>query len=103
MRFFGYRSVRHGARLKAPGDCFNGFNFVDGNGFAGIVEVQETAQGRQVFGLLVDEDGVFFVHVVIVGARSMLKLVNRKRIKEVIFPTLPPLKMPAYIEGAAID
>ena len=86
--------------LKASGDCFDGFNFVDGNGFAGIVEVQETAQGRQIFGLLVDEGSVFFVHVVIVDARGVLEFVNRKGIKEVIFPTLPPLKMPAYVEGA---
>ena len=103
VRFFGYRSVGHGTRFKASGNRFDGFNFVDRNGFVGTVEVQETAQGRQVFGLLIDEGSVFFVHVVVVGARGVLELVNRKRIKEVIFPALPPLKMSADVEGTAID
>ena len=79
--FLADRAVGHSAGLKPLDNGIHGFHFVDRNRPLGILELHQSAQGRQLPRLNVDQLGVFLERLVVVVTAGLLQKVNRSRIK----------------------
>src|SRR6266850_123159 len=83
MRFLADRAVAHRAGLEALHDALDRFDFLDGHRLY-FFEVEQAAQRAPVPVLLVYERRILFESLVIAGANSVLELVNRLRIEQMI-------------------
>ena len=81
MCFFADRAVGHSAGLEPLDNGIHGFYFVDRNRPLRILELHQSAQGRQLLRLNVDQLGVFLERLVVVVTAGLLQKVNRSRIK----------------------
>ena len=100
--FLADRTVGHGPALEAPGYGLHRLDLIQGDGRVGEFELQLAAQSGHLCGLIIDQIGVLFVELELIGARSLLQLVHRLGTEEVGFAILAPLVLPAGIQGAAI-
>ena len=86
MRFRGDGAQRHGAGRKALDDVLGGLDFIERDRLGGIeLEFEQAPQGQVAAGLVVDELGVFFVAIKIVGAGRMLQFRDGVRRPHVVF------------------
>ena len=106
----GYRQCRvgfggdgaqgHGAGREALDDFFGGLDFFQRNRLGGIhLELEQAAQRQVALGLVVDDLGVLFVGIPVVGAGGVLQLGNRIRGPHVLFTTGAPGVFAAGIQG----
>ena len=90
MCFSADGAQRHGASGKALDDFLGRLNLINRNGFAGVnLELEQPAQRHVAAVLVVDELGVFFVGVPVVGTRGVLQLGNRVGRPHVVFTPHP--------------
>ena len=95
------RSVTHRAGRESLHDVGDALDLFDRHRRATrAIEVEESAQRRQVFGLVVDERGVLLEDVVSLGARRVLQLEHRLGVEEVILALATPLVLATEFEFA---
>ncbi len=86
MGFSRNRAERHRAGSKTLDDFFGWLNFIQRDRLAWIdLEFKQTAQGHVTLGLIVDQLGVLFIAVEVVGTGRVLQLGDRVRCPHVFF------------------
>src|SRR5262249_42372263 len=102
VRLLADRAIGHGARLESLHYRFDGLDLLDGHGLPAFgVEVHEAAQRAKAARLIVDELRVFLEDLEIAGAASVLELVGRLRVEEVVLAFAAVLVVAADVEGVA--
>ena len=102
MGFCADGAQRHGTRGEAFDDFFGGLDLIDRDGLAWVyLELKQAAQRHVATVLVVDELGVFFVGVEVVGARGVLQFGNGVGCPHVVFTAHAEGVFAACIEHAA--
>ena len=91
VRLLGNGTIAHCAGLETFDEAFDGFHLVEGNWRFRKIEVQQSAQGAEVFRLVVHQFGVFAVNLFAAQPAGGLQFVDRLWIEQVIFTTVAPL------------
>ena len=101
MGFCRDRPVRHGARGEPADDLRHRLDLGDRDWRAQVgAEPEETAQGRQVLGLSVDQCRVLLEDVVAPLPGGVLEAEDGLGVEEVVFALPSPLVLAAHLEGA---
>ncbi len=99
MRLGRDRAVAHRARGEPLHDGADRFDLLERDGCPGL-EVEQSAQGHQAFGLLVHQGAVLPEDVVPSGAGGVLEPEDRLRIEHVGLALAPPLILAPDAQGA---
>ena len=98
MRLLADGAVGHGAGGKALHDGFDRFDLLDRYRLAHGLQIEQTAQRRQMLGLVVDGTRVFLEKTIRTGTRGVLQHRHRFGIEQMVFAVTPPLVFTAPIE-----
>ncbi|SKZ72348.1 Uncharacterised protein [Mycobacteroides abscessus subsp. abscessus] len=95
------RTEAHRAGRETLDDLTRGFDLVDRDRITiAEVEVEQSTKSCHSGRLIVDHLGVFLEHLVLTGARGVLKLEHGVRVEQVVFTLAPPLVLAADRELA---
>ena len=91
MGFGADRAERHGARGKSLDNVFGQLDLLQRNGLGGVnFELEQTTQRHVTLALVIDQLGIFFVSVPVVGARAVLQLGDGIWAPHMLFATGAP-------------
>src|SRR5262249_36996443 len=77
--------------------------FLDRDRLFGELQFEQAAQGTEALRLVVDKSAVFLENLVIIRSASILELVDRFGIEQVVLAFAAVLVMAPNIEGAAVE
>ncbi len=103
VRLLADRAVRHCSGLEAAHDGLDRLDLFEGHGGPKRLQLHEPAQGRAPLLLVVDESAELLEEAEVVRAASVLQLVDRLRVEEVVLAVVPPLVLAPGIELVGRD
>src|SRR5262245_340491 len=98
VRFFADRPERHGSRVESFDDFARRLDPLDGNGRWQEFEIQQTAQIRTAFALVVHQLGEFGIGFRVVRLTGVLQLINGVRVPVVVFTLDAVMNLASKIE-----
>ena len=101
VRLLADGAVRHGAGLEARGDRRDRLDLVERHRRRGRFERQQSAQGGEPLGLVVDQLRVLLERGVVVAAARLLQQVDAARVEQVEFAVPAELVLAVHVERPA--
>ena len=104
VSFLGNRAVGHRTGLESLHDFGGGLDFINRDRLAFVdLEFHESADRVEIFGLIIDQLGIFLEQVEVPQFGGLLEEVNCLRVKEMTFAVGTPLIDSAGVEGLVLD